>query len=88
MSNSEGNLLSFITGIALGALAGTAIGILVAPEKGEKTREKLASKSSQLKDELESQVEVGKDKIERFANSVIKQMQNTINKTEADVKES
>jgi len=68
MNNSEGNILSFIAGIAIGAL----IGVLVAPDKGSKTREKIAAKSVQLKSELEEQVELSKEKIEKFADNVIR----------------
>ena len=68
MNNSEGNILSFIAGIAIGAL----IGVLVAPDKGSKTREKIALKSQQLKSELEEQVEVSKEKIEKFADNIIR----------------
>lgn len=68
MNNSEGNILSFIAGIAIGAL----IGVLVAPDKGSKTREKIAAKSVQLKTELEEQVELSKEKIEKFADNVMR----------------
>jgi gas vesicle protein len=68
MSNSEGNILSFIAGIAIGAL----VGILVAPDKGQATRGKIAQKSNQFRRELEEQVEVSKEKIERFADNVIR----------------
>ncbi len=49
MSSSSKSLIAFIAGIA----AGTAIGILFAPEKGEITREKLGSKLSDYKGHLE-----------------------------------
>ncbi len=70
MSNSDGNLLSFIAGAAVGALVGLGVGILIAPDKGEKTREMISNKSHDLKDELESHVEKSKDKLESFAHSL------------------
>lgn len=70
MSNSDGNLLSFIAGAAVGALVGLGVGILIAPDKGEKTREMISNKSHDLKEELEGQVEKSKDKLESFAHSL------------------
>jgi gas vesicle protein len=74
MNNSEGTILSFIAGIAIGAL----IGVLVAPDKGSKTREKIALRSQQLKSELEEQVEVSKEKIEKFADNVMRRRAATV----------
>ncbi len=70
MSNSDGNLLSFIAGAAVGALVGMGIGVLIAPDKGEKTREMISNKSHEFKDELEHQVENSKDRLERFAHNL------------------
>ncbi|NBA85615.1 gas vesicle protein [Emticicia sp. CRIBPO] len=50
MSNSSKSFFAFLAGLA----AGTAIGILFAPEKGEVTREKLGSKLSQYREQLEA----------------------------------
>lgn len=41
-------LLTFLAGLAIGAIAG----ILLAPDKGSETRKKILDKSSGLKDEL------------------------------------
>ena len=67
MGKTENSLLSLLAGIAVGALAG----VLLAPDKGEKTREKIAKKSSDLKKDLEDQVEVSKNKIYKFAESIV-----------------
>ncbi|MGF1532559.1 MAG: YtxH domain-containing protein [Bernardetiaceae bacterium] len=66
MSQSEGNLISFIAGIAVGAL----IGVLIAPEKGETTREKIADKSQQFRKDLADQVEANRIKIEKFTQEM------------------
>ncbi|WP_341225494.1 YtxH domain-containing protein [uncultured Arcticibacterium sp.] len=49
MSKSSGSFLAFIAGLA----AGTAIGILYAPEKGEVTRDKLADTLGKYRIQLE-----------------------------------
>ncbi len=50
MSSSSKTFIAFLAGLA----AGTAIGILYAPEKGEVTREKLGSKLLQYQSQLQS----------------------------------
>ncbi len=49
MSNSSKSFFAFLAGLA----AGTAIGILYAPEKGEITRDKLSYKLSKYREQLE-----------------------------------
>ncbi|TAF34150.1 MAG: YtxH domain-containing protein [Cytophagales bacterium] len=66
MNNSEGNILSFIAGVAIGAL----IGILVAPDKGQNTRGKIAKKSNELVSDLEERIDAAKNELEKFAASV------------------
>ena len=48
MSSEGKSFFAFLAGL----LAGSAIGILYAPEKGEVTREKLASKLNEYRDQL------------------------------------
>lgn len=49
MRKLESNLLALLAGVAIGALAG----VLLAPDKGENTREKIADRSSRLKRDIE-----------------------------------
>lgn len=42
-----------LSGIIVGALAGVAAGILLAPESGDKTRKKLAADGNKIKGDLE-----------------------------------
>jgi gas vesicle protein len=74
MGKSQSNLLALLAGIAVGALAG----VLLAPEKGEQTREKIAKKSADLKKELEEQVELNKDKLAKIAESVVQPLKEAL----------
>lgn len=52
-----------ILGLIAGVTVGAAIGVLLAPDKGEKTRKKIISKSKETKDKL-------KEGFEEFLNTV------------------
>jgi gas vesicle protein len=75
MNKTQSTLFALVAGLAAGAV----IGILLAPDKGENTREKIAKKTADLKKELEDQVEVSKAKIYEFAESIVNKEQEKIN---------
>lgn len=51
--------MRLLSGIATIALAGLAAGILMAPDRGDKTRKKLNKESGRFKTDLEKQVNEG-----------------------------
>jgi gas vesicle protein len=55
---------SFMKGIVFGAAAGAILGILFAPESGEKTRKRIKSESVKLKYKGLEALEDAKDKIQ------------------------
>jgi gas vesicle protein len=64
--NSLRKALGFLAGAATGAIAG----ILLAPNSGKKTRENIATKASQKKDDFNASVKKGVDKFNSFKDSV------------------
>jgi gas vesicle protein len=65
MKNSGKVFLGFLSGAAAGVLAG----ILMAPDKGKNTRQNVANKASQFKDDVGVTFQKGVDKINSFKES-------------------
>lgn len=91
MANNNGTgLLSFVTGVAIGALAG----VLFAPDKGKNTRDKLSYQLDKYKEQLEEMIEEltdGKEPIisgaksdgEKVVADAVKHAQQLMNEVEA-----
>ncbi|MEJ7770186.1 MAG: YtxH domain-containing protein [Chitinophagaceae bacterium] len=63
-----------------GILAGIAIGVLIAPDKGSETRRKLTERLSDYKDSIEDFVNNSAETIETNFNSLKNEANNFINK--------
>ena len=61
----------FIAGFAVGSLVGAVIGILLAPQTGEGTREQLIDKSKEICDKAHSTV----SEIQNKADGIVSDMQ-------------
>lgn len=61
--------MTFLAGAAAGAL----LGLLMAPDKGDVTREKLSRQADDLLSDLEDQWETGYAKLRDLANSAIEE---------------
>jgi gas vesicle protein len=66
---------NFITGVFIGAIVGLAAGILLAPDKGSETRQKIIDKGGDLADTV-------KDKVGGYVNDAEKKLNRAGNKTE------
>ena len=48
-----------LSAVALGAIAGVALGVLFAPDKGSETRRRISEKSQDLVDQLSEKIDEG-----------------------------
>ena len=53
----NGQLVGFLTGCLAGIVIGSALGVLMAPHRGDITRRKLAKKAETTKDQVVEKVE-------------------------------
>lgn len=58
-----------IPALVLGTLVGTGIGMLIAPEKGSKTRENLKKEGKDIKDKIVDDFKEVKDDVSKAAKS-------------------
>ncbi len=72
MNNSSSTLFAFLAGAA----AGVALGMLMAPDSGQITRDKLSRQADSLIDDLEDQWEVGFQKIRELTDSALAEVEN------------
>lgn len=61
----------FVTGFAIGSIVGGLIGVLLAPQSGEETRELLAEKSKNICDKAQDAV----SEIQTKADGIVSDMQ-------------
>ena len=77
MGNSE-KFMAFVAGAAAGAV----LALLMAPEKGDITREKLSRQADQLLNDLEDQWENSYAKIRDLANSALEEAERLSNEAQ------
>src|SRR5690606_734809 len=63
--------MRFITGIILGALAGAAAGLLMAPESGKKTRDRLQKDTRKMKKDFEKSLYHNLNDLKKSFNETI-----------------
>lgn len=59
---------NFLTGVFVGAIAGLAAGILLAPDKGSETRRKIIDKGEDLADKVKNKVSGYSEDAERMVS--------------------
>jgi gas vesicle protein len=84
MSNdSVKTLLAFVGG----AIAGAAIGVLLAPDKGSETRKKIISKGKDLGNDLSDAALEKYDEFLKWKDSLLSDAEDTVNKAKNAVSE-
>ena len=69
--DNDGQVLNFVSGLVLGAVIGAGIALLMAPDKGSRTRRKLARTASRMKSGAG-------DKWEELAEDVTKKVDEAV----------
>lgn len=70
MNNAGKVLLGFIAGAAAGAIAG----ILMAPDSGDNTRQKISDRSNKFKENINERLQQGMDKVNSLTESAVSLM--------------
>ncbi|WP_247233983.1 YtxH domain-containing protein [Telluribacter sp. SYSU D00476] len=74
-----------VLGIALAAVAGIAVGMLFAPEKGERTRRKIKEKGEDLLDDLQHDYDRSVKQIKRKVETAYENLSAEISQSEVPV---
>ena len=80
---SSNAILGIVAGLAIGA----TIGILLAPDKGEKTRKKIASKTKETKDHLKESFDDFLDTVSEKYEALKHDGKELLNKEKEVIKE-
>ena len=80
---TSSTLLGIITGLAVGA----TLGILLAPDKGEKTRNKLLSKGKEAKDKLKENFDTFLDTVSEKYNSLKEDGEELLQREKEELKD-
>jgi gas vesicle protein len=81
---SNHTILGLVTGLAIGA----AIGVLIAPDKGKKTRKKIVSKTKHAKDKLTESLDHFLDAVSEKYEGLKSEGEELLNQKKEDLKEN
>lgn len=81
-SNTSNAFITFLSGAAVGAVAG----ILFAPDKGSNTREKISEKTKQVKADVNEDFSTKVDKLKSNFSDFVDEMKTKISDLEKEMK--
>ena len=77
----------FLGGVLIGAVVGAALGLLLAPQSGEETRETLCSTARELSDKMKESsrqlLDSGRDLLEQGKTQISQTIKNRTERAEA-----
>jgi len=87
MESRDSGTVSFIAGLLLGGIIGAGVGMLVAPESGEKTIARIKREGTRIvRKSMNAIDDFEKDQIEPVVNKVTKEIKTRVADVRADVK--
>jgi len=89
MESRDSGTIYFLAGLLLGGIVGAGVGLLVAPESGERTLSKLRKEGGKLvKKSLDAMEDYEKIKVEPIVDRVAKQIKSKVADVRAEMKAS
>lgn len=87
MESRDSGTVSFIAGLLLGGIIGAGVGMLVAPESGERTIARIKREGTRMvRKSMNAIDDFEKDQIEPVVNKVTKEIKTRVADVRADVK--
>ena len=83
MGQKDNSSLLFLSGIILGAVVGGTMGILFAPEAGEKTRKKLTQKGKKVWKEVQEEAKEVGERLEPKIKKMKKEISKKVDELQA-----
>ncbi|HET55879.1 MAG TPA: YtxH domain-containing protein [Ignavibacteria bacterium] len=87
MNNHENDKFGyFASGILLGAVIGSVVALLFAPDSGKRTRKKIQRKSDELMDDVVDYAKYSRDKAEKIVEEGKKRVEELMDEAKTTLK--
>lgn len=86
MENGNEKFGFFTSGLILGGIVGSVLGILYAPDSGKRTRKKIQRKSDELVDDVVKYAHQSRDRAEEIVEDGRKRVEELMDEAKASLK--